>query len=262
MLMRAPRECASWFWNLDGEVEPGLESALRTAGRTSAILQKHALLEPDALEWNWFQAGKGGLGIHSRLNLVGCSLEDQALPDGLRSCRPNGHPLAEMGGILVLGSGTWFDASGTRHSATSANTSKLVLHPLPRLAEQVSRGSVESSTGQWRSVGDECLNLVSRLGVQCVPLGLVSCSRHVPRALIGPLGSEDHFLVVSEQFDPIEHLPCHRSEAVCFITCRDEDFSVRVLLLAVPAVRLAMAVVLHCRGERTVRGYALLPERF
>lgn len=104
--MRAPRECASWFWNLDGEVEPGPESALRTAGRMSAILQKHALLEPDALEWNWFQVGKGGLGIHSRLNLVGCSLEDQALPDGLRSCRPNGHPLAEMGGILVLGSGT------------------------------------------------------------------------------------------------------------------------------------------------------------
>ncbi|MFD4766290.1 hypothetical protein [Streptomyces niveus] len=82
----------------------------------SAILQKHALLEPDALEWNWFQVGKGGLGIHCRLSLVGGSLEDQALPDDLRSCRPNGHPQAEMGGILVLGSGTWFDASGTRHS--------------------------------------------------------------------------------------------------------------------------------------------------
>ncbi|MFE3115627.1 hypothetical protein [Streptomyces niveus] len=116
VLMRAPRECASWFWNLGGEVEPGLESALRTAGRMSAILQKHALLLPEALEWNWFQIEKGGLGIHSRLSLVGCSLADQALPDGLRSCRPNGHPRAEMGGILVLGPGTWFDASGTRHS--------------------------------------------------------------------------------------------------------------------------------------------------
>ncbi|MEV8412908.1 hypothetical protein AB0P45_04710 [Streptomyces niveus] len=82
----------------------------------SAILQKYALLLPEALEWNWFQIEKGGLGIHSRLSLVGCSLEDQALPDGLRSCRPNGHPRAEMGGILVLGPGTWFDASGTRHS--------------------------------------------------------------------------------------------------------------------------------------------------
>ncbi|WP_322985125.1 hypothetical protein [Streptomyces sp. S584] len=82
----------------------------------SAILRKHALLQPDTLEWNWFQIGKGGLGIHSRLNLAGRSLEDQALPNDLRSCRPKSHPQAEMGEILVLGSGTWFDASGTRQS--------------------------------------------------------------------------------------------------------------------------------------------------
>lgn len=114
MLMRAPRECGSWFWDLDDVVEPGLESALSTAGRMSAVLQKHALLEPDALEWNWFQVGKGGLGIHSRLDLVRRSPGDPALPDELRACRPTGHPQAEMGGILVLGSGAWFDASGTR----------------------------------------------------------------------------------------------------------------------------------------------------
>ncbi|MFE4058339.1 hypothetical protein ACFXP3_18955 [Streptomyces sp. NPDC059096] len=114
MLMRAPRECGSWFWDLDDVVEPGPESALSTAGRMSAVLQKHALLEPDALEWHWFQAGKGGLGIHSRLNLVRRSLDDPTLPDELRACRPTGHPQAEMGGILVLGSGAWFDASGTR----------------------------------------------------------------------------------------------------------------------------------------------------
>ncbi|MYQ76639.1 MULTISPECIES: hypothetical protein [unclassified Streptomyces] len=113
MLMRAPRESGSWFWDLDDVVEPGLESALRTAGRMSAVLQKHRLLEPDALEWNWFQLGKGGLGIHSRLDLVGRSLEEPQLPEALRSCRPAGHPQAEMGGILVLGSGTWFDAAGT-----------------------------------------------------------------------------------------------------------------------------------------------------
>ncbi|MBK3595963.1 hypothetical protein GT016_31830 [Streptomyces sp. SID3915] len=116
MLMRAPKECGSWFWNLDDVVEPGLESALRTAGRMSEILQKHSLLEPDALEWNWFEVGKGGTGIHSRLNLVGHTLTDPALPNSLRACRPNGHPHAEMGEIIVLGSGTWFDASGTAHN--------------------------------------------------------------------------------------------------------------------------------------------------
>ncbi|MEK8143329.1 hypothetical protein NKH18_17875 [Streptomyces sp. M10(2022)] len=114
--MRAPRECGSWFWDLDGVVEPGLKSALRTARRMGAILQKHALLEPDALEWNWFQVGKGGLGIHSRLDLARRSLDDPALPDALRACRPTGHSQAEMGEVLVLGSGTWFDASGTRHN--------------------------------------------------------------------------------------------------------------------------------------------------
>ncbi|MFJ8614474.1 hypothetical protein ACIRD4_01260 [Streptomyces clavifer] len=116
MLVRAPKESSSWFWNLDGVVEPGLESALRTAGRMSAILQKHALLRPDTLEWSWFQVGKGGLGIHSRLNLVRRSLDDPALPGDLRACRPSGHPQAEMGEILVLGSGMWFDATGSGHN--------------------------------------------------------------------------------------------------------------------------------------------------
>ncbi|MGT2529103.1 hypothetical protein ACU4GG_19780 [Streptomyces nojiriensis] len=115
MLRRAPRECGSWFWDLDDVVEPGLESALRTAAGMGAVLRKHSLLDPASLEWHWFQVGKGGLGIHSRLDLVRRSLYDPALPDDLRACRPAGRPRAEMGGILVLGSGAWFDASGTRH---------------------------------------------------------------------------------------------------------------------------------------------------
>lgn len=116
MLMRAPRECGSWFWDLDDVTEPGLESALKTATRMSAVLRKYELLEPASLEWHWFEVGKGGLGIHSRLNLGGRSLGDPALPGDLRVCQPGGHPQAEMGGILVLGSGAWFDASGTRHN--------------------------------------------------------------------------------------------------------------------------------------------------
>ncbi|MFD9725974.1 hypothetical protein [Streptomyces sp. NPDC059072] len=116
MLMRAPKECGSWFWDLDDVAEPGLESALATAARMGAVLRKHALLEPSSLEWHWFRIGEGGLGIHSRLALAGRSLDDPALPGDLRACQPAGHPQAEMGGILVLGSGAWFDANGTRHT--------------------------------------------------------------------------------------------------------------------------------------------------
>ncbi|MEU9236488.1 hypothetical protein AB0D36_29370 [Streptomyces subrutilus] len=115
--MRAPRECGSWFWDLDDVPEPGLESALRTAARMGTVLRKHALLESASVEWDWFQVGKGGLGVHSRLDLAGRSLGDPVLPGELRACRPKGHPQAEMGGILVLGSGAWFDAGGSRHHA-------------------------------------------------------------------------------------------------------------------------------------------------
>ncbi|MFK0258338.1 hypothetical protein [Streptomyces sp. NPDC090445] len=112
MLMRAPKECGSWWWDLDDVAEPGLESALRTAARMGGVLEKHALLEPLSLDWSWFQVGRGGIGIHNRLSLAGRSLGDPALPDALRGCRPTGHPQAEIGAVLVLGSGAWFDANG------------------------------------------------------------------------------------------------------------------------------------------------------
>ncbi|MCY0923982.1 hypothetical protein OS965_38640 [Streptomyces sp. H27-G5] len=116
MLMRAPKESGSWSWNLEDVEEPGLEFALMTAARMCAVLEKHGLLVPSSLEWAWFQTGRGGLGVHSRLNLLHRSLDDPALPAALRACRPAGHPRAEIGGILVLGSGVWFDAGGERHT--------------------------------------------------------------------------------------------------------------------------------------------------
>ncbi|WP_228994915.1 hypothetical protein [Streptomyces sp. DH8] len=114
MLMRSPKEFGSWSWNLEDVEEPGLEFALVTAARMSRVLEKHDLLVPASLEWAWFETGRGGLGVHSRLDL-GRSLDDPALPDRLRACRPTGYPRAEIGGILVLGSGAWFDAGGERH---------------------------------------------------------------------------------------------------------------------------------------------------
>ncbi|MFD0376231.1 hypothetical protein [Streptomyces sp. NPDC127112] len=112
LLMRAPKESGSWFWDLDDVSEPGLEPALATAARMSAVLSAHGLLDPLALEWSWFEVGKGGLGIDSGLSLVSRSLADEKLADEIRGCRPVGHPGAEMTGFVVVGSGVWFDAEG------------------------------------------------------------------------------------------------------------------------------------------------------
>ena len=49
ILMRAPEECASWEWELDGFATPGLDSALMTAARMSGVLRGHRLLEPSRL---------------------------------------------------------------------------------------------------------------------------------------------------------------------------------------------------------------------
>ncbi|MGW0698281.1 hypothetical protein ACWD0A_02870 [Streptomyces sp. NPDC002867] len=113
-LIRAPRECGSWFWDLDDVAEPGLQAALQTAARMSAVLYEHELLDPVSLEWSWFEAGKGGLGIHSRLDMAGVSLDDAATVERVRACRPVGHPAADMSAILVVGPGTWLDAEGRR----------------------------------------------------------------------------------------------------------------------------------------------------
>lgn len=115
MLVRAPKESGSWCWNVENIEEPGLEYALMTAARMGAVLEKYDLLAPSSLEWSWFRTGRGGLGVHSRLDLAPHSLDDPALPGALLACRPTGCPQAEVGGILVLGPGAWFDADGTRH---------------------------------------------------------------------------------------------------------------------------------------------------
>ncbi|MFD9421523.1 MULTISPECIES: hypothetical protein [unclassified Streptomyces] len=115
LLMRAPRTCGSWFWDLDDVTAPGLKAALETAAHMTAVLRRYELLEPTSLEWSWFEVGKGGLGIHSRLDILGLSLNDAAIAEQTRACRPTGHPNAEMSEILIVGSGTWFDKEGDPH---------------------------------------------------------------------------------------------------------------------------------------------------
>ncbi|MFJ2580013.1 hypothetical protein [Kitasatospora aureofaciens] len=130
-LMRAPKESASWTWDLDGVKEAGLESVLAVAAQMSGVLRRHGLLEPGALEWTWFQIGKGGLGIHSRLSLVSRSLDEPTLADEMRACRPVGHPQAEMGAVTVFGSGAWIDADG--EARTEYRLVELMVSPDPVL---------------------------------------------------------------------------------------------------------------------------------
>jgi hypothetical protein len=49
-MMRAPDECASWEWELDGFGSPGLALALMAASRMSVLLRERELL--DRTVWN------------------------------------------------------------------------------------------------------------------------------------------------------------------------------------------------------------------
>lgn len=113
-LVRAPRETASWLWDFDDSVTPGLEAALTTAAQMSAVLLEHDLLEPSALEWGWFIPSLGGMAATTRIPIQG-PLDDPGLPEHIRNMRPAGYAEATPGDILVSGSGTWFDADGKQH---------------------------------------------------------------------------------------------------------------------------------------------------
>lgn len=112
-LLRSPRECASWTWELDRFAPPGLESALSVAARLSAVLRGYELLVPDSLEWDWFVPGSGGTGLITRMALLG-PIDDEEVPLRVGRSRPVGFPDAEVGSILVVGSGAWIDATGEK----------------------------------------------------------------------------------------------------------------------------------------------------
>ncbi|MFE7704445.1 hypothetical protein ACFU6I_01270 [Streptomyces sp. NPDC057486] len=110
-LMRAPRECGSWFWDLYEVAPPGLESALSTAAQMSEVLVRHELLTPTELKYGWSVPGVGTTGITSSLELAK-PLGDPSLPDRVRGSRPVTFPTAGISRISVIGSGTWIDAAG------------------------------------------------------------------------------------------------------------------------------------------------------
>ncbi|MDN5385694.1 MULTISPECIES: hypothetical protein [Streptomyces] len=113
VLMRAPQECASWFWDLEDCAPPGLRSALSTAARMSDVLKKHELLTPDALEWFWMVPEAGGAVAKTRLRLT-APLDDERTARRVEESRPVGFPNAEFRSFLVAGAGMWFDEHGVR----------------------------------------------------------------------------------------------------------------------------------------------------
>ncbi|WP_234348090.1 hypothetical protein [Streptomyces specialis] len=113
ILMRAPRECGSWLWEL-GETDGGLTAALGAVARVVDVLRRHSLLDPHALEHGWYIPGRGGLGLSTRLGLT-TALDDPGLVDQVFRARPSGFPTAEISGVRVLGSGVWFDVQGRPH---------------------------------------------------------------------------------------------------------------------------------------------------
>jgi hypothetical protein len=114
-LMRAPEPCASWEWRLDHLMPPGLDSAMTAAAQMSTVLQDRELLKPDSLEWHWLIPGTGGIGIVTRLPVVG-QLAVSELTQRARQSQPVGFPDAEPGEISIVGSGVWFDTTGEKHS--------------------------------------------------------------------------------------------------------------------------------------------------
>ncbi|MFE7615123.1 hypothetical protein [Streptomyces sp. NPDC057496] len=114
ILMRAPEECASWEWELDDFAPPGLDSALMTAARMSEILRSHNLLDPYSLEYMWIVYGVGGIGMTTKLSVMG-RLDETELAQRIRQSRPSRFPNAEVGNISVSGRGVWLDADGKEH---------------------------------------------------------------------------------------------------------------------------------------------------
>ncbi|POX43077.1 hypothetical protein C3486_02345 [Streptomyces sp. Ru73] len=113
-LKRAPKQCGSWFWDLEDVAPPGLESALAVAAKMTAALQKFDLLSPVKLEYGWYVLDSGATGVMSTL-FVFTPLDDPGLPGKVLGSRPSAFPDAEVDDLHVVGSGTWLDAEGKAH---------------------------------------------------------------------------------------------------------------------------------------------------
>ncbi|MFB6988888.1 hypothetical protein ACFCZT_10870 [Streptomyces sp. NPDC056230] len=110
-LMRAPRECGSWYWDLYEAAAPGLESALSVAARMCDVLARFELLAPIELKYSWYVLDVGPTGVTSTLELTR-PLGDPSILGQVRGSRPSAHPSADIADIDVIGTGTWIDMAG------------------------------------------------------------------------------------------------------------------------------------------------------
>ncbi|MCC3653172.1 MULTISPECIES: hypothetical protein [Streptomyces] len=113
-LMRAPKECGSWFWDLEETAPPGLESAMKTAETMAGVLKRLGLLFPYRLEYDWYVLDSGYTGVGSTLS-VSTALDTPDVLARLRGSRPTAFPDAQIDDVHVVGSGTWIDAAGNSH---------------------------------------------------------------------------------------------------------------------------------------------------
>lgn len=111
ILMRAPKECGSWYWDLEEVVPAGLESALLVAARVAEVLKRFDLLDPVRIEFGWYVLGSGPTGVRSTL-FTSLPLHDPALPEKVLGSQPAAFPDSEVGDLNIGGSGTWFDTAG------------------------------------------------------------------------------------------------------------------------------------------------------
>lgn len=113
MLMRAPRECGSWFWDLEEIAAPGLESALATAAQMTEVLERHELLIPSRIKYGWYVLDEGFTGVTTSMTLT-APLADPNLPQRLLGNRPSALPEAEISDVHVVGQGIWINEKGER----------------------------------------------------------------------------------------------------------------------------------------------------
>ncbi|MGW3089737.1 hypothetical protein [Streptomyces sp. NPDC001108] len=110
-LMRAPRHCGSWSWDLDETMPAGFDSALTVAIQMIDILNRFDLFSPVTLEYKWYMPRSGPTGVGTCLTIAD-SPDKSSLHEKVQGSRPAAFPEAEVGILHFTGSGAWSDAKG------------------------------------------------------------------------------------------------------------------------------------------------------
>jgi predicted DNA-binding transcriptional regulator len=102
------------LWYLEAPKELGIGDSILVLGRVAGVLEKHGLLKSDVIEVCWSEYGKGKIGIWTRV-APGVPFTDPRYTILVQQSRPSGFPGAHAAHIDTVSTGTWIDASGSRH---------------------------------------------------------------------------------------------------------------------------------------------------